>query len=138
MTLSHDKFKKNLRLEIFKKYPTLDQFARDLDLNWTTLQRYVAPRGETWPKADKLLKMAQALDVSIEELLTGERFKPESLGAFSPEHLRLVGASQDPDVLRFLLQCLDAVEVARRSLKDKERRLDELLRSQEDDNGTGL
>ena len=71
-----NKFYKNLEKEIYRKGLTQVQMAREVGVAPATIQKYIT--GECLPSMTKLIKIASALNVSIDRLVTGK--EEQSLG----------------------------------------------------------
>ncbi|MCI5518903.1 MAG: helix-turn-helix domain-containing protein [Treponema sp.] len=70
-------FKENLKEAMFCKNLTTIELANKTGINSGTISSYLKTKGSI-PPADKALKLAQALDVSVEFLVNGFESKIES------------------------------------------------------------
>lgn len=76
-------FKENLKEAMFCKNITTAELAELTGINSGTISSYLKTKG-SMPPADKALKMAEALDVSIDFLVNG--FEKKSKGKTVPTH----------------------------------------------------
>lgn len=70
-------FNENLKEAMFLKNLTTIQLAALTDINSGTISNYLKTKG-SMPPADKALKLAKALDVSVDFLVNGFDSKTES------------------------------------------------------------
>lgn len=70
-------FNENLKEAMYCKNLTTTQLANLTDINAGTISNYLKTKG-SMPPADKALKLAKALDVSVDFLINGFDSKTES------------------------------------------------------------
>jgi len=81
-------FKENLKSELNYKDMLVKELANLTGVNKKTLDNYLSVRGYM-PPADVALKIAKALGVSVEYLITGNEISPGKT-SFGPEILDLI------------------------------------------------
>lgn len=70
-------FKENLKEAMYCKNLTTVQLAALTDINYGTISSYLKTKN-SMPPVDKALKLAKALDVSVDFLVNGFEYKTES------------------------------------------------------------
>ena len=88
-------FNENLKEAMFCKNLTTMELATLAGINSGTISNYLKTKG-SMPPADKALKLAQALDVSVDFLVNGfESNKPSSIQQKSPFPIEVYKIAQD-------------------------------------------
>ena len=88
-------FKENLKEAMFCKQLMTADLAAMTGINAGTISSYLKTKG-SMPPADKALKLAQALDVSVDFLVNGfESNKPSSIQQKSPFPIEVYKIAQD-------------------------------------------
>ena len=99
-----DSFKKNLRDELNYQDLTVKELSAKIDIPKPTLDCYLGSR-QTMPPADIAVKIAKALNVSVEYLVTGkdEKIIPQNYEELQPFRYLLDDLKQlDEKELEFL------------------------------------
>ena len=105
-------FKENLKEAMYCKNLTTSQLAALTDINSGTISNYLKTKG-SMPPADKALKLAKALDVSVDFLINGFESKTESsIHQKSPFSIEVFKVAQemdglDKDELAFIANAID-------------------------------
>ncbi len=64
-------FGENLELMIFKKFRSVSAFAKETGINKKTIEGWIGKGARVPSKPDYIKSMAEALDISVHELLYG-------------------------------------------------------------------
>lgn len=92
-------FNENLKEAMYCKNLTTIQLANLTDINSGTISNYLKTKG-SMPPADKALKLAKALDVSVDFLINGFDIKSESsIQQKSPFSIEVFKIAQKMDSL---------------------------------------
>ena len=75
--LQNGKISANLKAAILAKGYNQNRLAEEAKISYVTISRYMS--GERIPGTMELYRMAQALDTSMEMILTGEQKKADSI-----------------------------------------------------------
>jgi transcriptional regulator with XRE-family HTH domain len=89
-------FKENLKSELAYQDMLVKELAALAGISRHTLDNYLNIRGHI-PSADIAVKIARALGVSVEYLITGEEESPQGKGSLGPEIRLLVQNLQQLD-----------------------------------------
>ncbi|MBQ3669954.1 MAG: helix-turn-helix transcriptional regulator [Treponema sp.] len=110
-------FNENLKEAMYCKNLTTLQLADLTEINSGTISNYLKTKG-SMPPADKALKLAQALDVSVDFLVNGFDSKsPSSIQQKSPFTADVYRLAQDLSNLR--KEELNAIKGIIKILKDR-------------------
>ncbi|MDR2702313.1 MAG: helix-turn-helix transcriptional regulator [Spirochaetaceae bacterium] len=106
-------FKDNLKSELSYKNVMVKELAAVTGISKKTLDNYLNVRGNM-PSADVAVKIAQALGVTVEYLVTGEEITPARLSQ-GPEIKELIQDfkqlnGEDRQLIKDILQLLKAKE----------------------------
>ena len=110
-------FKENLRLELSYKNILVKELAASTGISKNTLDNYLNVRGYT-PSAEVAVKIAHALGVTVEYLVTGEEMAAAKL-SFGPEIKALIQDfkqlnEDDRKMVKDIMQLLKAREKKKR------------------------
>ena len=108
-------FNENLKEAMYCKNLTTMQLAALTDINSGTISNYLKTKG-SMPPADKALKLAKALDVSVDFLVNGFESKSESsIQQKSPFSIEVFKIAQkldglDKDELAIITSMVDLIK----------------------------
>ena len=105
-------FRENLKAELSYSGMLVKELAAKTGLKKYTIDNYLSVRGRM-PAADVAVRIAQALGVSVEYLITGfETTKDKNSAHFSPEirHLARIAEGLKPENKKITLSLIEALK----------------------------